>query len=45
MVMESIGAADVELTPVDLREIENAVSKVTVQGHHYPVHLQRRVDC
>jgi hypothetical protein len=30
--MESIGAADVELTTEDLREIENAGSEVTVQG-------------
>jgi hypothetical protein len=42
--MESIGAADVELTTEDLREIENAGSEVTVQGDHYPAHLQRRVD-
>jgi hypothetical protein len=30
--MERIGAYDVELTTDDLREIENAVSEVTVQG-------------
>ena len=33
---ENIGAADIELTPNDLREIESAVSKVPVQGDRYP---------
>jgi len=33
---ENIGAASVELTPNDLRDIENAASKITVQGARYP---------
>jgi aryl-alcohol dehydrogenase-like predicted oxidoreductase len=33
---ENIGAAAIELTPDDLREIENAASKITVQGARYP---------
>src|SRR6266853_6875788 len=33
---ENIGAAAVELTPEDLRRIESAVSKITVQGARYP---------
>jgi aryl-alcohol dehydrogenase-like predicted oxidoreductase len=33
---ENIGAADVELTPDDLREIENAAAKITVQGARLP---------
>ena len=33
---ENIGAAAVELTPDDLREIESAASKITVQGARYP---------
>jgi aryl-alcohol dehydrogenase-like predicted oxidoreductase len=33
---ENIGAVDVELTPDDLREIENAASKITVQGARLP---------
>ncbi len=33
---ENIGAADIELTPDDLREIENAASKITVQGARLP---------
>ena len=33
---ENIGAVAVELTPDDLREIESALSKITVQGDRYP---------
>jgi aryl-alcohol dehydrogenase-like predicted oxidoreductase len=40
---ENIGAAKIELTPDDLREIENAASKITVQGARYPEHLERMV--
>ena len=40
---ENIGAAAVELTPDDLREIESAASKITVQGARYPEHLQKLV--
>lgn len=40
---ENIGAAGVELTPDDLRVIDSAVSKVTVQGARYPEHLQKLV--
>jgi aryl-alcohol dehydrogenase-like predicted oxidoreductase len=38
---ENLGAADVELTPDDLREIEGTASKITVQGARYPEHLER----
>jgi aryl-alcohol dehydrogenase-like predicted oxidoreductase len=38
---ENIGAASVELTPDDLREIDSAASKITVQGARYPEHLER----
>jgi aryl-alcohol dehydrogenase-like predicted oxidoreductase len=38
---ENIGAVSVELTPDDLREIESAASKITVQGARYPEHLER----
>ena len=38
---ENIGALDVELNPEDLREIEEAASKVTVQGARYPEELDR----
>jgi aryl-alcohol dehydrogenase-like predicted oxidoreductase len=33
---ENIGAADIELTPDDLREIESAASKIIVQGARLP---------
>jgi aryl-alcohol dehydrogenase-like predicted oxidoreductase len=39
---ENIGAAEIELTAEDLREIEDAASKITVQGARYPEHLERR---
>jgi aryl-alcohol dehydrogenase-like predicted oxidoreductase len=32
---ENIGAVSVELTPEDLSEIDNAASKITVQGNRY----------
>jgi aryl-alcohol dehydrogenase-like predicted oxidoreductase len=38
---ENIGAVAVELTPDDLREIESAASKITVQGARYPEHIER----
>ena len=38
---ENIGAAAVELTSEDLREIENAASKITVEGARYPEDLMR----
>jgi aryl-alcohol dehydrogenase-like predicted oxidoreductase len=38
---ENIGAAAVALTPDDLREIDGAASKITVQGARYPEHLER----
>ncbi len=38
---ENIGATEIELTSDDLREIENAASKITVQGARYPEHLEQ----
>jgi aryl-alcohol dehydrogenase-like predicted oxidoreductase len=38
---ENIGAAAVELTPDDLREIDSAASKITVQGARYPEQLEK----
>jgi aryl-alcohol dehydrogenase-like predicted oxidoreductase len=37
---ENIGAAAVELTPDDLREIEGAAQKIKVQGARYPEKLE-----
>ena len=38
---ENIGSVAIELTSDDLREIESAAAKITVQGDRYPEHLQR----
>jgi aryl-alcohol dehydrogenase-like predicted oxidoreductase len=38
---ENIGAVAVELTPDDLREIDSAASKITVQGARYPEKLEQ----
>jgi aryl-alcohol dehydrogenase-like predicted oxidoreductase len=38
---ENIGAVSVELTPGDLRDIENAAAKITVQGARYPEKLEQ----
>jgi aryl-alcohol dehydrogenase-like predicted oxidoreductase len=38
---ENIGAAAVKLTADDLREIENAASKIQVQGDRYPEALEK----
>src|SRR5436309_7948030 len=38
---ENIGAAAIELTSDDLREIESAASKIKVQGARYPEHLEQ----
>jgi aryl-alcohol dehydrogenase-like predicted oxidoreductase len=40
---ENMGAAEIELTPDDLREIDSAASEITVQGSRYPEELQRTV--
>ena len=38
---ENIGAASIELTAGDLRDIENAASKITLQGARYPEKLEQ----
>jgi aryl-alcohol dehydrogenase-like predicted oxidoreductase len=38
---ENIGAVAVELTSDDLREIDSASSKITVQGDRYPENLEK----
>ncbi|HVP27958.1 MAG TPA: aldo/keto reductase [Myxococcota bacterium] len=38
---ENIGAAELELTPEDLREIDVAASKIVVRGARYPENLER----
>jgi aryl-alcohol dehydrogenase-like predicted oxidoreductase len=39
---ENLAAADVVLTPTDLRETEDAVSTIPVAGARYPEHRQQR---
>ena len=41
---ENIGAAALELTADDLRDIESATSKITVQGARYPEKLEKLID-
>jgi aryl-alcohol dehydrogenase-like predicted oxidoreductase len=38
---ENIGAADVVLTADDLRQIEDAASKITIQGARYPESMEK----
>jgi aryl-alcohol dehydrogenase-like predicted oxidoreductase len=40
---ENLGAADVELSAGDLRQIDGAASKIPVQGDRYPEHLQKMI--
>src|SRR3954464_11959560 len=40
---ENIGAAAIELTPDDLRQIDQAALKISVQGARYPEELQKLV--
>jgi aryl-alcohol dehydrogenase-like predicted oxidoreductase len=40
---ENLGALNVELTPGDLREIDEADSKIQLQGDRYPEHLKKLV--
>jgi len=39
---ENIGAVEIELTSDDLREIDNAASKIPVLGARYPEEMERR---
>jgi aryl-alcohol dehydrogenase-like predicted oxidoreductase len=38
---ENLGAAALELTPDDLREIESASSKIKLEGARYPERLEQ----
>ncbi len=39
---ENNGAAAIRVTADDLREIESAASRITIQGARYPEHLEKR---
>ena len=41
---ENLGAADVELTPEDLREIEDAAARIEVHGERYSEASQKMID-
>jgi aryl-alcohol dehydrogenase-like predicted oxidoreductase len=41
---ENLGAANIELSDGDRRDIAAAVSKIAVQGDRYPANLQQRVN-
>jgi len=41
---ENIGAASVELTPGDLRDVENAASTITLRGARYAEARERMID-
>lgn len=41
---ENLGAASIELTPDDLREIDNAAAGITVHGARYSETSQRMID-
>ena len=41
---ENNGATEIELTPADLRAIEDAASKITVQGARYPEMIEKQSD-
>ena len=40
-LQENIGAASIDLTSEDLREIENAASKIKVEGARYPERIEQ----
>jgi aryl-alcohol dehydrogenase-like predicted oxidoreductase len=40
---ENLGAVNVELTTEDLRKLDEATSKMNIQGARYPEHLQKLV--
>jgi aryl-alcohol dehydrogenase-like predicted oxidoreductase len=41
---ENLGAADIHLTPEDLRQIDIAASKIPVQGERYPESAQKMIN-
>ncbi|HYG98227.1 MAG TPA: aldo/keto reductase [Terriglobales bacterium] len=41
---ENLGAANVELTADDLRKLDEATSRIKLQGDRYPAELQKLVN-
>ena len=42
-VEENLGAADLALTSDDLREIDHALSEITIQGDRYAAWMQQMI--
>ncbi|MEO8658977.1 MAG: aldo/keto reductase [Bryobacteraceae bacterium] len=40
-IEENLGAAAIELTAEDLRDIDTAASQITIEGARYPEHIER----
>ena len=38
---ENLGAADIELSPDDLAQIQDAASKIKIEGTRYPEHIEK----
>ncbi|KAA3438700.1 aldo/keto reductase [Rufibacter hautae] len=43
-LQENTGAASVNLTADDVQKIEEAASRIEIQGERYPAHMQKRID-
>jgi len=43
-LQENLGAANIELTADDLREIDSAVSQLAIQGERYPAAAQKMIN-
>jgi aryl-alcohol dehydrogenase-like predicted oxidoreductase len=43
-LIENIGSVSVELTPADLQQIEEATSKITIQGERYSAAAQKMIN-
>lgn len=43
-LQENLGAADIELAPGDLKQIEAVLEQVTIQGDRYNAAVQRMID-
>jgi aryl-alcohol dehydrogenase-like predicted oxidoreductase len=41
---ENLGAAELQLTPDDLREIDAATSKISIEGARYPTEMEKLVN-
>ncbi len=41
-LVENLGAVNIELTPEELRDINSALSKITIAGDRYPEELEKR---